>query len=211
MRFEYVSKTSSFAMKPNLHQSQSEATRERLLSSAMQAMQHTGAGTISIAAVAQAAGMTTGAVQHHFPSKAALMMQVLGRLVNALESDTNFWPPAGWSLARRADHFVQQAWAQLYSQPRFSTAWAAYLAARDDALMMAHIAEQRSLIQQRMHAQFILAFPELAAHPQADARIQFIFTTLRGLGLVNPFASKEAVTAQLAVLSDYIQSSSVST
>jgi AcrR family transcriptional regulator len=198
-------------MKPNLHHIHSEATRERLLSSAMQAMQRNGAGTISIAAVAQAAGMTTGAVQHHFPSKAALMMQVLGRLISALENDTDFWPPAGWSLARRANHFVQQAWAQLYSQPRFSTAWVAYLTARDDELIMAHIAEQRSHIQQRLHAKFVLTFPELAAHPQADARIQFIFTTLRGLGLVNPFASKEAVTAQLAVLSDYIQSSSVHT
>jgi AcrR family transcriptional regulator len=198
-------------MKPNLHHIHSEATRERLLSSAMQAMQRSAAGTISIAAVAHSAGLTTGAVQHHFPSKAALMMQVLARLVNALESDTDFWPPADWRLARRADHFVQQAWAQLYSQPRFSTAWAAYLASRDDALMMAHIAEQRSQIQQRMHTQFILAFPELAAHAQADARIQFIFTTLRGLGLVNPFASQETVAAQLAVLSDYIQSSSEST
>jgi AcrR family transcriptional regulator len=54
--------TTSFAMKPNLHQTHSEVTRERLLCSVMLAVQHNGTGTISMQPVAQAAGMTTGAV-----------------------------------------------------------------------------------------------------------------------------------------------------
>jgi AcrR family transcriptional regulator len=192
-------------MKPNLHQAKSELTHERLLNSALTVMQENGAGRLSIQAVAQAAGMTTGAVQHHFASKAALMVQVLSRLIDSLESDTDFWPSPQWSLRRRSEHFVQQAWAQLYSQPRFATAWSAYLAARDDAVMTAHIIEQRSHIQHRLRVQFITAFPEIANDAQAEARIQFVFTGLRGLGLVRPFASAAAIDSQLAILSEFIQ------
>jgi AcrR family transcriptional regulator len=193
-------------MKPNLHQVRRERTHERLLNSALTLMQDKGAGQLSIQAVAQAAGMTTGAVQHHFPSKAALMMQVLSRLIDSLESDTDFWPSPRWGLRRRSEHFVQQAWAQLYSQPRFASAWASYLAARDDAVMTAHIIEQRSHIHQRLRMQFIAAFPEIAIHPQADAHMQFVLTTLRGLGLVRPFAPASAIDSQLAILSEFIQS-----
>ena len=193
-------------MKPNLHQVKSELTYERLLNSALNVMQKKGAGRLSIQAVAQAAGMTTGAVQHHFPSKVALMMQVLSRLIDSLESGTDFWPSPRWGLRRRAEHFVRQAWAQLYSQPRFASAWAAYLAAVDDAVMTVHIIEQRSLIQQRLRVQFIAAFPEIATHPQADAQMQFVLSALRGLGLVRPFAPAASIDSQLTILSQFIQS-----
>jgi hypothetical protein len=109
-------------------------------------------------------------------------------------------------LTRRSEHFVQQAWVQLYSQPRFASAWAAYLAAIDDAVMTAHIIEQRSLIQQRLRVQFFSAFPEIATHPKADAHMQFVLTALRGLGLVRPFAPAAAIDSQLTILSEFIQS-----
>jgi AcrR family transcriptional regulator len=193
-------------LKPNLHHIKSGLTRERLLSSAMIVMQESGSSQLSLQAVAQAAGMTTGAVQHHYPSKAALMMQVLTRLIAELEGSTEFWPSLNWSLQRRADHFVQQAWLRLYSQPRFATAWSAYLAARDDAVMTAHIIEQRTHIQQSLRKQFTASFPELEKRPKLDAYIQFVFSSLRGMGLVKPFASNHAVQDQLAVLSEFIQS-----
>jgi AcrR family transcriptional regulator len=192
--------------RPNLHHIKSELTRERLLSSAMIVMQERGSSQLSLQAVAQAAGMTTGAVQHHYPSKAALMMQVLTRLIAELEGSTEFWPSLDWSLQRRADHFVQQAWLRLYSQPRFATAWSAYLAARDDAVMTAHIIDQRTNIQQSLRNQFIASFPELENRTKLDAYIQFVFSSLRGMGLVKPFVSKHAVQDQLAVLSEFIQS-----
>jgi AcrR family transcriptional regulator len=193
-------------IKPNLHHVKSELTRERLLSSAMIVLQESGSSQLSLKAVAQVAGMTTGAVQHHYPSKAALMMQVLTRLIAELEGSAEFWPSPHWRLQRRADHFVQQAWLQLYSTPRFATAWSAYLATRDDTVMTALIVEQRANIQQRLRAQFIAAFPELENRPRVDASIQFVFSSLRGMGLVQPFAPISAIQDQLTVLSEFIQS-----
>lgn len=193
-------------MTRNLHQIKSEQTRERLLHAALELMQGEGHSQLSVHEVARAAGMTAGAVQHHFGSKAALMLEVITRVIAQLEEDSDFWPPAHWSLKRRADRFVQQAWSQLYGQPRFAVAWSAYLAAREDALMVAHITERRSLLSARLHQSAMQSFPEMCRGPQARARVQFVLSALRGMGLQAPFAAPEAIAPQLQVLSRFIQS-----
>lgn len=190
----------------NLHQIKSEQTRERLLDAALGLMYTKGHGQLSVHEVAKAAGMTAGAVQHHFASKAALMLEVISRLIRQLEASSDFWPPPHWNLARRADHFVQQAWALLYGQSRFAVAWSAYLAAREDPLMVAHIVERRALLTASLHQRMAQSFPEMCQGPQAQARVQFVLSALRGMGLVAPFSPAAALPAQLQVLSHYLQS-----
>jgi len=190
----------------NLHQIKSEQTRERLLDAALGLMYTKGHGQLSVHEVAKAAGMTAGAVQHHFASKAVLMLEVISRLIRQLEASSDFWPPPHWSLARRADHFVQQAWALLYGQSRFAVAWSAYLAAREDPLMVAHIVERRGVLTASLHQRMAQSFPEMCQGPRAQARVQFVLSALRGMGLVAPFSPAAALPAQLHVLSHYLQS-----
>ena len=193
-------------MTRSLHQIKSEQTRERLLDAALELMHAKGHGQLSVHEVARAAGMTSGAVQHHFSSKAALMLEVITRLILQLEEASDFWPDAKWPLPRRADHFVQQAWAMLYGQPRFSVAWSAYLAAREDTLMVAHIVERRGMLTASLKQQMAVHFSEMCQGPQAEARVQFVLSALRGMGLVAPFSPAAAIPAQLQVLSHYLQS-----
>lgn len=193
-------------MTPNLHQLKSTQTRARLLEAAMEVLQTKGYGQLSIHEVARVAQMTTGAVQHHFGSKAALMMEVLAHLVDRLDKDNHFWPPAQWPGRRRADHFVKQAWEQLYGQPRFAVAWSAYLAAREDPVMTAHIIERRTQLSERLTQRMHESFPELRQGPDSRARVNFVLSCLRGLGLQAPFASPEVIESQLKVLSQTIQS-----
>jgi AcrR family transcriptional regulator len=51
-------------------------TRERLLRAARQLIEERGYTFVSVAAVAQRAGLATGALYRHFPSKAALFVEV---------------------------------------------------------------------------------------------------------------------------------------
>jgi hypothetical protein len=134
------------------------------------------------------------------------MLEVITRLIGQLEDASDFWPPVQWSLQRRADHFVQQAWAKLYGEPRFAVAWSTYLAAREDAQMLAHIAERRALLTASLHQRMAQSFPEMCQDPQGTARVQFVLSALRGLGLVAPFSPPDAVAPQLQVLSQYLQS-----
>ncbi|MEK7345720.1 MAG: TetR/AcrR family transcriptional regulator [Pseudomonadota bacterium] len=193
-------------MTRTLHQIKSEQTRERLLGAALDLMHTKGHGQLSVHEVARAAGMTAGAVQHHFTSKAALMLEVITRLIAQLEEASDFWPPADWPLQRRADHFVQQAWATLYGHPRFAVAWSAYLAAREDEGMVAHIVARRGLLTASLQQRMGQSFPEMCRGPQAEARVQFVLSALRGMGLVAPFSPAAAVPEQLQVLSQYLQS-----
>lgn len=193
-------------MTPNLHHIKSEQTRTRLLDAALHLMHSKGHGQLSVHEVARAAGMTAGAVQHHFSSKAALMLEVITRLIAQLEEASDFWPPVQWPLPQRADHFVHQAWSQLYGQPRFLVAWSAYLAAREDALMVAHIVERRAGLTASLQQRMAQSFPEMCQGPQAKARVQFVLSALRGMGLVAPFSPAAALPAQLQVLSQYLQS-----
>ena len=193
-------------MTRTLHQIKSEQTRERLLGAALHLMQSRGHGQLSVQEVARAAGMTAGAVQHHFSSKAALMLEVITRLIDQLEEASDFWPAPHWSLKRRADHFVRQAWSTLYGQPRFTLAWSAYLAAREDELMVAHIVERRGALTDSLQRRMAQSFPEMCQGPQAAARVQFVLSALRGMGLVAPFSPAAALPPQLQVLSQYLQS-----
>jgi AcrR family transcriptional regulator len=193
-------------MTPNLHQLKSAQTRARLLGAAMDILQSKGYSQLSLHEVARVAHMTTGAVQHHFGSKAALMMEVVVHLVDKLDHGNDFWPPAHWSAKRRADHLVRQAWLQLYSQPRFAAAWSAYLAAREDPVMTAHIVERRVQLARRLSQRMHQSFPELGAWPDGQARVDLVLSCLRGLGLQAPFAVPAVIEAQLKVLSHTLQS-----
>lgn len=191
---------------PNLHQIKSEQTRERLIDAALDLMQAKGLAGLSMHEVARTAGMTTGAVQHHFSSKAELMLQIIRRLVQQIDTDESFWPSPSWSLQQRADHFVHEAWHRLYGQPRFAVAWEAYLAVRADEAMVAHIRAERNLINDKLQARMCRSFPEWGAGPDAEARCQLVLSCLRGMGVLAPFSSAAALDKQLQHLSLLLQS-----
>ncbi len=191
---------------PNLHQIKSEQTRERLMDAALDVMQAKGIASLSMHEVARMAGMTTGAVQHQFSSKAELMLQIIRRLVQKIDTDDSFWPSPRWSMRRRADHFVHEAWHRLYGQPRFAVAWEVYLAVRADKDIVAHIRAERALINEQLQQRLCGSFPEWAAAPDGAARCQLVLSCLRGLGVVAPFSSPAAIDQQLQQLSLLLQS-----
>ncbi len=193
-------------MPATLHQLRSEQTRERLLDAAVVLMDTKGHAQWSVHEVARAAGMTSGAVQHHFVSKAALMLEVVTRLLDQLEGAGDFWPPAHWPLPQRAEHFVQHAWRRLYGQPRFAVAWSAYLAAREDPQALAVILDRRHQLSTALAQRMAESFPEMCHGPASAARVQFVLSALRGMGMVAPFSPPHAIPPQLQVLAQYLQS-----
>ena len=64
----------------NRHAERSEATRAQLIQAAIQVVRDKGYQGASVFEVAKAAGLTPGAFQHHFGTKAVLMMRVVDEL-----------------------------------------------------------------------------------------------------------------------------------
>ena len=61
-------------MPPNQHQLRSELTRARLIEAALEVLEGKGLAQLSVHEVAREAGLSSGAVQHHFAYKAVLMV-----------------------------------------------------------------------------------------------------------------------------------------
>lgn len=169
------------------HAERSSVTRQHLINSAIQVIQDKSYESVSIFEIAKTAGVTPGALQHHFASKAELMMQVLSQVILAQDQAGALWPQADAPLEQRARAFVHAAWKCIYGQPRFVAAWNIYLGSRAQPDVVDHIAQQRQVLNRRMRDGFLKAFPELVDTPQADAFIAMVFSALRGLGLLGMF------------------------
>lgn len=191
------------------HAERSAQTRQHLISTAIDLIGQQGFGQMSIHALARSAGLTSGAVQHHFESKAVLMMQVLDELLRSHIDAGEFWPPAALDAQERAARFLQTLYTLVYAQPRFLVAWNIYLGSRGQAEVLDHIARQRDALDAQLSQGFFATFPELA-QPDREAVLGLVFSTLRGLGLLQLFEGhartqpSASASAQLALLAELI-------
>lgn len=193
------------------HAERSAATRQHLIATAIDVIQSKSFEEMSIHELARSAGVTSGAVQHHFESKAVLMMRVLSELIDSGRQDGQLWPAAALAPPQRAAQFVHAAWTLVYAQPRFIVAWNIYLGCRNQPEVLTHIAALRATLNAQMRAGFFDTFPELTGHADREAFLGLVFSTLRGLGLLQLFtpvvdgpAHKAAHIAQLECLAGLI-------
>lgn len=165
----------------------SAATRQHLIDTAIDVIERRSFEDVSIHEIARSAGMTSGAVQHHFESKAVLMMNILSALLQAQLDAGALWPAVSLSAGERATRFVDTAWRLIYAQPRFIVAWNIYLGSRSQPEILQHVAQLRAQLGAQMEAGFFDAFPELATAPDRQAFLGLVFSALRGLGLLQLF------------------------
>lgn len=162
-------------------------TRAQLLAAAEQVVRERGAQGASMFEVAKAAGVTPGALQHHFGSKAELMLQLVAHLLAADDGSGVAWPSPALPLPRRAPAFVQALWDTVYASPRFLAAWAVYFGSSGDAALLQRVAERRREVNAGLRQRLRTVFPELQG-PRAVADLcDLVLATLRGLALLRLF------------------------
>lgn len=180
---------------------QAAATREHLIDTAIDVLHARSYHGATVFEVAKAAGVTHGALQHHFGSKAVMMMQVTDAIVRASGADGVAWPDASGPLHQRCLALVQALWARVYEPPRFLAAWAVYFGSAGEPELRSHVAAQRRALTRNLHQRFLQVLPELATHPDSQSLVQFVLTTLRGLAMTRLFgADPQAEAAQRALL-----------
>lgn len=178
------------------HAERSAATRAQLIDAAAGLVRSDGFQAASMFEVAKAAGVTPGALQHHFGSKAELMMQVLEHLLEADRAGGGpAWPSPTLALPRRADAFVQALWRSAYEPPRFLAAWGIYFGSCGDAALRERIVAQRRRVAARLKRRFVEAFPELAGHAGTAALFALVLAGLRGLAVQRLFDASPAASA----------------
>ena len=92
------------------------AARERIVDAALAQLAEGGYASASVASVARRAGVATGTVYRHFPSKADLFAEVFRRAsqreVDVLRSMTDRGEPVSHRLAAWVEAFVRRALAE---------------------------------------------------------------------------------------------------
>lgn len=191
--------------RPRRQAERSRATREHLIATTIDVVRERSYQGATVFEVAKAAGVTPGALQHHFGSKAMLMMQVIDEILRSGLGTGVPWPGAELPLPERAHRFVRALWETVYEPPRFLAAWDVYFGAASDPEMRAHIASRRADVSRSLHERFRSVFPELATAPDVDALADLVLSTLRGIGIMRLFGPADAqCAAQLDVLAELI-------
>lgn len=187
------------------HAQRSKVTREHILASAIEVVRTRSFQGATFFEVAKQANVTPGAVQHHFGSKAALMMQVIDELLRSDPATQHDWPKPAEPLEARARGYINTLWTHVYEPPRFLSAWNIYFGSMGDPEMRDHIASRRDGLADFLHGHFLSIFPELSDVAGIAAFNDMIFSCLRGIGIARLFGPQtESCEAQLDALAQTI-------
>lgn len=188
------------------HQDRSDATRSQLIEAAIRVVREKTFHGASVFEVAKAAGVTPGAFQHHFGTKAELMMQVTEAILRGELEEAIAWPPAEAPLRRRAERLVRALWERVYEPERFLVAWQIYFGSAADQALRERIAAKRAELSGFLHGRFLAVLPELAGQRDGPAFVDSVLSTLRGIGMARLFGpQQENVDAQLKQLARWIE------
>ncbi len=173
----------------------SATTRAQLLAAAADIVRERSYQAATIFEVAKLAGVTPGALQHHFGSKAELMMSLLEHILTSVGPGAIVWPDPTLPLRERARAFVHALWAGAYEPPRFLVAWGIYFGGVDDDALRARILAIRQRLGAELTQRTLICFPELRGLPRPQAFIDLLLASLRGLGVSRLFDPTEARSA----------------
>lgn len=118
-------------------------TRRALVDAAIDLLLERGVNGATVTDICRRAGVTTGALQHHFGSKSGLMAKVVRRLFRPFLEDVGPPVPDGAPLRERIGRVVDSYW-NIYGSDRYFAVLEVLLATRYDAELMDMVADYRA-------------------------------------------------------------------
>ena len=158
----------------------SATTRAVVLRATIDSLVELGYAGTTTGEVQQRAGVSRGALTHHFPSKAELLLAALDVLYDDFSLDLRTAAaslPPGRARVRPA---IALIWAR-FDGPLFTAAMELWVASRTDPELRAAVVphERRLGVELRELCAEVLG-PEVSRHPRADAAYQLLLTSMRG-------------------------------
>ncbi|OXS31548.1 TetR family transcriptional regulator [Streptomyces sp. XY006] len=163
-------------------QDRSRATRQRLLEAAVACLAEHGWAGSTVSVVAERAGVSRGAAQHHFPTREDLFTAAVEYVAEERSTALRALFPEGASGDR---HAVVAALVDLYTGPLFRAALHLWVAASNEEQLRPRVTELESRVGRETHR---IAVDLLAADesvPGVRETVQGLLDMARGLGLAN--------------------------
>jgi AcrR family transcriptional regulator len=176
----------------------SAETRGRLVQAAIQVLSESGYANLTISKVTQRAGLTNGAMQHHFPSRGDLMLALMDAVYPVLQIPFKAIAAEELSLKERVSDVIDRLW-EIYRRPEYLAIWDIALGSQGDPEMWVRLRSYQRDISTRMRDEFIALFPDVDMGPDEVERVfSLTISYMRGFALQMMFDSDPATRGDLA-------------
>ncbi|WP_327324356.1 TetR/AcrR family transcriptional regulator [Streptomyces sp. NBC_01210] len=180
-------------------QDRSRATRQRLLEAAVSCLAERGWAGSTVSVVAERAGVSRGAAQHHFPTREDLFTA-------AVEYVAEERSQALRELATQDRTALVAALVDLYTGPLFRAALQLWVAASNEEQLRSRVTELEARVGRETHRIAVQLLNADESRPGVRETVQGLLDMARGLGLANLLtddtARRRRVVAQWAALLD---------
>ena len=183
----------------------SATTRRELVRAAADSIATIGLNQSTIAAIAARAGVTSGAVQHHFSSRDELLLAVVEEFGKALADDPSAHETGDRSVPSRVSGIVQRYWS-LFGSRQYLAVMKVWLGTQVDTPLYREITGQMRWFEKRFDREWVELFSDCGASAQSIANARHVaLATLRGLALSLSFTKDRVRTAmEVALLEDMV-------
>ncbi|WP_175412398.1 TetR/AcrR family transcriptional regulator [Streptomyces sp. TRM64462] len=180
-------------------QDRSRATRQRLLEAAVACLAERGWAGSTVSVVAEHAGVSRGAAQHHFPTREDLFTA-------AVEYVAEERSQALRALDGKSRPDVVAALVGLYTGPLFRAALHLWVAASNEDQLRPRVTELEARVGREAHRIAVALLNADESRPGVRETVQGLLDMARGLGLAtlltDDTSRRERVVAQWAKLLD---------
>ncbi|MDL9937869.1 TetR/AcrR family transcriptional regulator [Gordonia sp. ABSL1-1] len=180
----------------NPQQERSRLTRKRLLSSTIAVLAGQGWAAATVATVAEKAGVSRGAAQHHFATREALITAALEQLFEDLTASAAVMLATMPEGPERVGVAVERA-VEIYAGTEFKAALQVWAAAASDPALRTLILPLEARFGAAAHQ---LTMAALGAEPddeRAHRGVQVTLDLARGLGLADTLSDDSKRRAQV--------------
>lgn len=174
-------------------------TRQALLDATFDCLVERGYGSTSTNDIIRLAGVSRGALLHHFASKAELMGEAVDHVFTRCEMEFREAFAALPVEQRTLDRALQELWV-IFRGPTFDAAVELLVAARTDAELQAVLHQVLERFRRNVLADFGVLFPATAAGPQGATLVELAFTVLEGAALNHDVGFADEAEAVVAML-----------
>lgn len=165
-------------------QDRSRATRQRLLAAAIDCLAELGWTGSTVSVVAERAGVSRGAAQHHFPTREDLVTAAIEYVTEErlahLRQGLPDLPPG-----RDRTEFIVDTIGEMYASKLFSAALQLWVAASSDAQLREKVVPLEARVGREAHRMTVEALGADETRPGVREAVQATLDLARGLGLAN--------------------------
>ncbi|MFF0266165.1 TetR/AcrR family transcriptional regulator [Kribbella sp. NPDC004536] len=165
-------------------QDRSRATRQRLLEAAVESLAEVGYAATTVSVVAARAGVSRGAAQHHFPTRADLFAAAVEYMTEVRLAEIRAQASRLPSGAGRTEAIVAML-ADVYTGPLFKAALHLWVAASTEEPLRQQIVRLEAHVGRQAHRALLEVLDVSERTPGVRETVQGVLDLARGLGLAD--------------------------